>query len=760
MLRNFCAIVMLCMLIYTGIRIVLSSASAGERKEWKMKLMEWVQALILLTCVHLIMIGIFYICEVIMDALKSDSNMSISRQLRAGAYDSWSLGEQLILLTMYTYTTWLTIAFAIAYFKRLMWVVILIVVAPIVSMLYCFGREGKGIFGRWFREFTLAVLIQPYHYIVYYVLIAIPVRLAGYAGEMPEFSFSGTLFIYIYCLIAMSMIKPFEKYLRELFGMNGKVANMASYESGKQTIVAALKTAAKVVMTVGTAGAGGAAMAAAKGASALGAAKGGSAVAKGIGAMNKGMDPAGGGMGEGGLGSGMDALESGMDTLGSGMDALGTSSSTTGEWASTSYELPPAESSSTADSSSYAFSTAESDSTSTSSSIAESDSTATSSSDNIGDGSYKDNLRVTLVGVENGALSDAFENNRASIEEQHQQENTTYEPRNTQTPMTVNSIEGKESPVHKVGDFLKGALTDLTYGRIPGMSAENQEKAMDLYGAFSELRDSMAVPGTMGKEWQGTVKFFKEGAENKVKTELSSFVNNESNIQAVMDSRGLLEKYKEMNKDRYGYVNEKKAEADAKAEAKSILEKGEPYIKKGITDVGTIDRLLQRQKESGGTPEMAIKAEIASQNAAVRVENFNNNTSQVQATVNAMAKITGTKESQDVVKQKVEPYVANGVNNPEILARLSQLEGKIAQNANTKMSPKAVINADKMIETALKKGMKEIKVGNISTSKTNSQAMDNLMKELNAELSNRRNSVQKTISANNSSSNKSKKTKK
>lgn len=742
MLRNFCAIIMLCMLIYTGIRIVLSSASAGERKEWKMKLMEWVKALILLTCVHLIMIGIFYICEVLMKALKTENNLNISRQLRASVWDSFSLGEQCILLIMYTYTTWLTVVFAISYFKRLMWIIVLIVIAPIVSMIYCFGREGKGIFGRWFREFTLAVLIQPYHYIVYYILIAIPVRLANDAGSLPEFGFTGEWFIYIYCLIAMSMIKPFEKYLRELFGMNGRVANMASYESGMQTIKAAIKTAATVVMTIGTAGAGGAAMTAAKGASALGAAKGGSAVTKGIGAMdkgmgamNKGIGPNGSEMGEGGLGAGMDTLE--------------PNSSSIGEDNSSAYALSSANSDSAA--SAYAFSSADSDSTATSTSNA-----------SIGedDGSYKDNLRVTLVGVENGALSDTFKNNIAPIEVQSEQEKTIDEPKTTQTPMTVNSIEAKESPAHKVSDFLKGALTDLTYGRIPGISAENQEKAVDLYSSFNELRDSMAMPGTMDKDWQGTAKFFKEGAENKVKTELSSFVNNESNIQAVMDSRGLLEKYKEMNKDRYGYVNEKKAEADAKAEAKSILEKGEPYIKKGITDVGTIDRLLQRQKESGGTPEMAIKAEIASQNAAVRVENFNNNTSQVQATVNAMAKITGTKESQDVVKQKVEPYVANGVNNPEILARLSQLEGKIAQNANTKMSPKAVINADKMIETALKKGMKEIKVGNISTSKTNSQAMDNLMKELNAELSNRRNSVQKTISANNSSSNKSKKTKK
>jgi len=289
-LRNFCAVVMLCMLIYTGIRIVLSTASAAEKKEWMNFLMDWVKALLLLIFVHIIMISIFYISDTLMEAFKDDEGLNISRQLRMQEYGSWTFSEELVVLIMYGYTTYLTIIFAIAYMKRLLYVIVLIIIAPIVSIMYCFGKNGKAIFGRWFKEYTFAVLVQPYHFLIYYILISIPIRLAGVGTTgslLPSFSFSN-IFIFIYCLISMSCIRPFEKFLRWIFGMDGKVAGQASFESGKQTwdagkklVMSTVETAVKIGSVVATGGAS-----AAMGVADVGAAASGMS---GIGAAASGM---------------------------------------------------------------------------------------------------------------------------------------------------------------------------------------------------------------------------------------------------------------------------------------------------------------------------------------------------------------------------------------------------------------------------------------------------------------------------------------
>lgn len=61
----------------------------------------------------------------------------------------------------------------------------------------------------------------------------------------------------IYALIALTMIKATEKFIRDMFGVNGKVAGTASHESGKAFMDATakfVKDAATVVATVATGG--------------------------------------------------------------------------------------------------------------------------------------------------------------------------------------------------------------------------------------------------------------------------------------------------------------------------------------------------------------------------------------------------------------------------------------------------------------------------------------------------------------------------
>lgn len=265
-LRNLCAVIMLGGLIFVGIRILLTSNHPEKQAQWKSILTDWLIGLVLLIFVHILMIGIFYISDTITFVLAKTlvGSGSMNSELISKCADSWDSAEQIICLFMLGYLIYLTVIYAIAYFKRLFWVALLIVFAPVMALMYSFGRATKQIFGQWLKEYMMIVLIQPYHMLVYTVLVSLPLAMVGSttgAGPTGVTSWLGNTFTLIYALGAMSFIKPAEKYMRGLFGMDkSAAASHASYESGKKTLDTGIKTVATIAAAVGTAGAASAAM--------------------------------------------------------------------------------------------------------------------------------------------------------------------------------------------------------------------------------------------------------------------------------------------------------------------------------------------------------------------------------------------------------------------------------------------------------------------------------------------------------------------
>lgn len=154
--------------------------------------------------------------------------------------------------------TWLDVVFMVAYFKRYFWILIMVVFAPVFSVMYAFGSQTKQIYSRWLKEFVTTVLVQPFHVLVYSVLIGIPNTMNFTASQIhwPHLA---------YMLMSITMIRPAEKWLRGMFGMDKGIANMASYDSGKKSIVEPAKKIAKTAATVAAVvGTGGAALGAVK----------------------------------------------------------------------------------------------------------------------------------------------------------------------------------------------------------------------------------------------------------------------------------------------------------------------------------------------------------------------------------------------------------------------------------------------------------------------------------------------------------------
>lgn len=180
MLRNVCAVIMLAGLIFTGIRILLSANIPTKKTQFLMLLQDWLIGMGLLIFSHIIMILVFEISDSITDALsKSIGEGSIKWQLIRQMGGSFESTAQTTALILYHWVQILTIIFAIAYFKRFFWTCILTVFAPLMCVMYAFGQQTKQIYGNWLKEYILNAFVQPFHLIVYTILIGIPLGITN-----------------------------------------------------------------------------------------------------------------------------------------------------------------------------------------------------------------------------------------------------------------------------------------------------------------------------------------------------------------------------------------------------------------------------------------------------------------------------------------------------------------------------------------------------------------------------------------------------
>ena len=181
----------LIVLIYIGIRMAISTIASEEAKYKKM-LVSWVESIVLLFMMTYIMsimmyfgevlIGMFYKirCQII-----EAGDQSFEEKIKEGMFNSlFNLSG--ISLAMYSLMYWFLlysqIKFFWVYIKRVLMVGFLIMISPIITVTYAIDKVGDGqaqAFSIWFKEFTVNVLIQPLHALIYLVFMFT-------AGEIAE----------------------------------------------------------------------------------------------------------------------------------------------------------------------------------------------------------------------------------------------------------------------------------------------------------------------------------------------------------------------------------------------------------------------------------------------------------------------------------------------------------------------------------------------------------------------------------------------
>ena len=181
-IRNISIVCLGFAIIYIGLKLAISTV-ASDKANYKKMLINWITAILIVYFIHIIVIFVLNINDALLKLFYSEdlSSVSIYETIRTRVNDlrfiTW-LPALIIYSVLFIYS----LMFLWIYIKRFFTILILIVLAPLVGVKYAIDSAGKGqkskILSTWLYEFTMNVLLQSLHALIYTVLMGIAVDLA------------------------------------------------------------------------------------------------------------------------------------------------------------------------------------------------------------------------------------------------------------------------------------------------------------------------------------------------------------------------------------------------------------------------------------------------------------------------------------------------------------------------------------------------------------------------------------------------------
>ncbi len=213
-IRSIVIIVMLIILIYVGIRMAISTVS-GDKAKYKKMFLGWIVGFIAIMFIHYFMVFIINANEQMINLMKPADNATvIYDEVRSYAYEiPASKGWTGAIL--YVFLVYYMIKLLLFYFKRLMVIYILSVIAPILGMTYAVEKvKGKSkSLTTWMKEFSFNVLIQSIHVIIYCIFMGIIYTFMKTTsiGKMLPFT--------ILMILILNLMLKSEKIIKNIFGL-------------------------------------------------------------------------------------------------------------------------------------------------------------------------------------------------------------------------------------------------------------------------------------------------------------------------------------------------------------------------------------------------------------------------------------------------------------------------------------------------------------------------------------------------------------
>ena len=244
-IRNIAIVLSMSVLLYVGIRMMLSTL-AQDKAKYKQMLMDWVVSICLLFFMHYIMAfsisivneltkvltisntdsGTGYVAVLeldddgklkeavenlgMSDAIQDDKVMwptNLMGQLRIQAQMSYGDASFIGYGLCFFVLVLLTLFYIFTYLRRVLYMAFLTMISPLVALTYPIDKISDGqaqAFNKWLKEYIFNLLIQPLHLLIYTVLVTSAFDLAG---KNP-----------LYSIVAIGFMIPAEKLMRSFFG--------------------------------------------------------------------------------------------------------------------------------------------------------------------------------------------------------------------------------------------------------------------------------------------------------------------------------------------------------------------------------------------------------------------------------------------------------------------------------------------------------------------------------------------------------------
>lgn len=247
--RNIAIVVLLSVLVYLGIRIIISS-TAVDKAKYKESIKSWFIALVLVFTMQFIMAGTLMLIDQFTNLFSQDIDDGILIQVNGEAQPGTSGGDLTfrtnlmgLVRFMAQSNTWqdvtaytimylaliiYTIIFTFQYLKRVLWMAFLTMISPLVAMTYPIDKIADGrsqAFNLWFKEYLMNAIIQPVHLLLYTALLGSSIDLAAENQ--------------LYAIVALLFLVPAEKFIKKLFGLSSDTSEgFGSFAGGALTMSA------------------------------------------------------------------------------------------------------------------------------------------------------------------------------------------------------------------------------------------------------------------------------------------------------------------------------------------------------------------------------------------------------------------------------------------------------------------------------------------------------------------------------------------
>lgn len=230
--RKVSIIGMLITLLYLGIRIALNSIPETKAK-YKEMLIGWLFGFAIVFFIHYFILIVITLNESLMQVIPHDTELgtTIYEEIEIGMYQVdfiKALTHILVFLVLFIYT----IKFFYVYLKRLFVVLILIMIAPLMGITYAIdrinGNKTSKHLTTWIQEFSINVLIQFVHAIIYVVFVSSVLEITEQTGNVAS--------IIVVCII-LHFILEAEVLVKKMFKMNkaGSLKDILQSTKGLQT---------------------------------------------------------------------------------------------------------------------------------------------------------------------------------------------------------------------------------------------------------------------------------------------------------------------------------------------------------------------------------------------------------------------------------------------------------------------------------------------------------------------------------------------